>query len=67
MILFRGQVDSTMLLGMELKILGFESTFSETESTFLGSQRKVLFRRQGVKSDFSRSSLGRRSVELGKV
>ena len=29
--------------------------------------RKVLFWRQGVESEFSRSSLGRRSVKLGKV
>ena len=65
-----------MVSGKESTFLGYYSTFLGNESTFLGKESNLfredilinsIFCGQGVESEFSRSSLGVLSVELGKV
>ena len=58
-----GQRKETFL-GNESTFLGKGTTLSGTVSSFLGSNlKKKHFCGVGVESEFSRSSLGRRSVE----
>ena len=57
-----------MVSGKESTFLGWESTFLGIKTTLFGRNLKKLhFLITGVDTLFSRSSLGRRSVELGKV
>ena len=64
-----------VLLFCYFQFMGKWLTSSGKQSTFLGSKkpdpeailRNSTFRRQGAEADFSRSSLGVLSVELGKV
>ena len=66
---FSLKTDKSIVLGKESNLFRNADNFFRNRVNFFRKPilRKVLFWRQGAESEFSRSSVGVLSVEIGKV